>query len=51
MQVAWAASARRDRIVYRVRASRVIVLVVLDARRSLEDILIDRLIKIEGQEL
>jgi addiction module RelE/StbE family toxin len=39
------------RLVYRVRGSRVLVLAVLDARRSLEDVLLDRLIRIEGQEL
>jgi plasmid stabilization system protein ParE len=39
------------RILYRGRAPRVLVLAVLDARRSLEDILLDRLVRIEGQEL
>ena len=39
------------RLIYRVRDSRVLVLAVVDARRSLEDILLDRLIRIEGQEL
>ena len=39
------------RVVCRVRGSRVLVLAVLDARRSLEDILLDRLIRIDGQEL
>jgi hypothetical protein len=29
----------------------VLVLAVLDARRSLEDILLDRLVRVEGQEL
>jgi addiction module RelE/StbE family toxin len=38
------------RILYRVRGSKVLVLAVLDARRSLEDVLLDRLIRIEGQE-
>ena len=38
------------RVVYRVRGSKVLVLAVLDARRSLEDALLDRLIWIEGQE-
>jgi addiction module RelE/StbE family toxin len=38
------------RIIYRVRGSRVLVLSVLDARRSLEDVLLDRLIRMEGQE-
>lgn len=38
------------RIIYRVRGSKVLVLAVLDARRSLEDLLLDRLIWIEGQE-
>jgi toxin ParE1/3/4 len=37
-------------IVYRVRGSRVLVLSVPDARRSLEDVLLDRLIRMEGQE-
>jgi toxin ParE1/3/4 len=39
------------RLIYRVRDSRVLVLAVVDARRSLEDILLDRLIRIEWQEL
>jgi addiction module RelE/StbE family toxin len=39
------------RVVYRVHGSRVLVLAVLDARRSLEDVLLDRLIQIDGQEL
>ena len=38
-KVLWAVSARRD-----------LVLAVVDARRSLEDALLDRLIWIEGQE-
>lgn len=38
------------RLVYRIRGSQVLVLAVLDARRSLEDVLLDRLIRIEGQE-
>lgn len=38
------------RIIYRVRGSKVLVLAVLDARRSLEDALLDRLIRIEGEE-
>lgn len=38
------------RILYRVNASKVLVLAVLDGRRSLEDLLLDRLIRIEGQE-
>jgi addiction module RelE/StbE family toxin len=38
------------RVIYRVRATRVLVLAVIDARRSLEDILLDRLIRIEGRE-
>ena len=37
------------RTIYRVRGPRVLVLVVVDARRSLEDILLDRLLRIEGQ--
>ncbi len=35
------------RIVYGVRGSQVVVLAVLDTRRSLEDVLLDRLIRIE----
>lgn len=38
------------RLIYRVRGSKVLVLVVFDARRSLEDILLDRLIRIEGRQ-
>jgi len=38
------------RLIYRVRGPKVLVLAVVDARRSLEDILLDRLIKVEGQE-
>lgn len=38
------------RLIYRIRASRVLVLAVVDARRSLEDALLDRLIWVEGQE-
>jgi addiction module RelE/StbE family toxin len=38
------------RVVYRVDGPRVLVLAVLDARRSLEDILLDRLIRPEGRE-
>lgn len=38
------------RLIYRVRGPKVLVLAVMDARRSLEDILLDRLIKVEGQE-
>jgi addiction module RelE/StbE family toxin len=37
------------RLVYRIRDTRVLVLAFLDARRSLEDALLDRLIRIEGQ--
>jgi plasmid stabilization system protein ParE len=37
------------RIVYRVAGRRVLVLAVLDSRRSLEDILLDRLIKIDEE--
>ena len=37
------------RLVYRIRDTRVLVLAFLDARRSLEDALLDRLISIEGQ--
>jgi addiction module RelE/StbE family toxin len=39
------------RILYGVRGSRVLVLAVLDARRSLEDILLDRLVRVETEEL
>ncbi len=35
------------RIVYRIDASRVVALAVLDARRSLEDILLDRLLHVD----
>jgi addiction module RelE/StbE family toxin len=38
------------RLIYRVRGPKVLVLAVVDARRSLEDILLDRLIKVEGQQ-
>ena len=38
------------RLIYRIRASSVLVLAVVDARRSLEDALLDRLIWVEGQE-
>ena len=38
------------RVVYRARGASVLVLAVIDARRSLEDILLDRLIWVEGQE-
>lgn len=38
------------RIVYRVRGARVLVLAVLDARRSLEDVLLDRLIRTPLEE-
>lgn len=38
------------RIVYRLEGSRVLVLAVLDARRSLEDILLDRLLRVEKKE-
>jgi addiction module RelE/StbE family toxin len=38
------------RLIYRVRGARVLVLAVLDSRRSLEDALLDRLIKIDGHE-
>jgi plasmid stabilization system protein ParE len=36
------------RVVYRISGQRVLVLAVLDARRSLEDILLDRLLRVEG---
>jgi plasmid stabilization system protein ParE len=38
------------RIVYRVAGSRVLVLAVLDARRSLEDVLLDRLLRLDDWE-
>jgi addiction module RelE/StbE family toxin len=38
------------RMAYRVDEPRVLVLAVLDARRSLEDILLDRLLKVEKDE-
>lgn len=38
------------RIIYRVRGATVLVLVVVDARRSLEDLLLERLIHTEGRE-
>lgn len=38
------------RMLYRVRGPGVLVLAVLDARRSLEDVLLNRLIRVEGQE-
>jgi addiction module RelE/StbE family toxin len=38
------------RMIYRIRGTKILVLAVLDSRRSLEDILLDRLIKIDGQE-
>ena len=37
-------------MIYRVSGKQVWVLVVIDARRNLEDILLDRLIRIEGQD-
>jgi len=40
---------RPYRVVYRIRGPQVLVLAFLDARRSLEDALLDRLISIEGQ--
>jgi toxin ParE1/3/4 len=38
------------RVIYRVSGTRAWVLVVIDARRNLEDVLLDRLIRAEGQE-
>lgn len=38
------------RLVYRIRGSHVLVLVLFDARRNLEDVLLDRLIRVERQE-
>jgi hypothetical protein len=37
-------------VIYRVSGTRAWVLVVIDARRNLEDVLLDRLIRAEGQE-
>ena len=36
------------RVIYRVAGTRVWVLVVVDARRNLEDVLLERLIRVEG---
>lgn len=38
------------RVVYRVEGPRVLVFAVLDARRSLEDILLARLLRVDGDE-
>ena len=38
------------RLVYRVRGPEVVVLAVYDARRSLEDVLLDRLIRDGGED-
>lgn len=38
------------RVVYRIDGPRVVVLAVLDARRGLEDILLDRLIRAEERQ-
>ena len=38
------------RLIFRIRGQQVLVLSVVDARRSLEDILLDRLIRVEGQD-
>jgi addiction module RelE/StbE family toxin len=38
------------RLIYRIRGSHVLVLAAFDARRSLEDVLLDRLIRIEEPE-
>lgn len=38
------------RLIFRIRGPQVLVLTVVDARRSLEDILLDRLIRVEGQD-
>jgi plasmid stabilization system protein ParE len=38
------------RLIYRVRSRDVLVLAVLDARRNLEDVLLDRLLRVEGLE-
>jgi plasmid stabilization system protein ParE len=36
------------RLVYRVAGAKVVVLAALDSRRSLEDVLLDRLLRIDG---
>lgn len=38
------------RLIYRARGMNVLVLAVFDARRSLEDVLLDRLIRVEARE-
>lgn len=38
------------RLIYRGQGADVLVLAVLDARRSLEDVLLDRLIRVEARE-
>jgi toxin ParE1/3/4 len=38
------------RMIYRISGATVLMLVVVDARRSLEDLLLERLINIEGRE-
>lgn len=38
------------RLIYRARGMAVLVLAVFDARRSLEDVLLDRLIRVEARE-
>jgi plasmid stabilization system protein ParE len=38
------------RVIYRASGALVWVLVLVDARRNLEDVLLDRLIRVEGQE-
>jgi len=38
------------RLIYHARGVDVLVLAVFDARRSLEDVLLDRLIRVEGRE-
>lgn len=38
------------RVIYRVSGALVWILVLVDARRNLEDVLLDRLIRVEGQE-
>ena len=38
------------RLIYRARGVDVLVLAVFDARRSLEDVLLDRLIRVEARE-
>ena len=38
------------RMIYRISGATVLMLIVVDARRSLEDLLLERLINVEGRE-